>query len=173
MEITRRASKWTVPKPTTEAHVCDIDATHALTHSVSNRFGRKKAPAVASCMTTLGHKLYLCSHCVSYVEVVQWLDKIRYTDDIATGKLAALGYVWRSKLGFVMPAVRDFEGSCQTLGMVAHHLAGLVKEGIVKRIDGRYLLRDACPACYRRGGCDKECMLHMGEDFAQRREAQL
>ena len=172
MEITRRAAKWTGPKPIAKSCVCDIDATHALTHSVSNRFGRKKAPAVAACKTTLGQKLHLCSYCVSYVEALQWLDRIGYADDIATGKLAALGYVWRSELGFVMPAVRDFEGSYQTLGMVAHHLAGLVKEGIVKRIDGRYLLRDACPSCFRRV-CEKTCDLHFGEEFAVRREAHV
>lgn len=49
MEITKRAIKWTSPTGYVGEKVCDIAATHALTHSVSNRFGRKKAPAVAVC----------------------------------------------------------------------------------------------------------------------------
>lgn len=170
MEITKRAAQWSAPQAVSKPGICEIKANHAMTHSHSNRGYRKTAPAVSVCMTTTGQSVLLCSHCASYVEVVQWLAKIGYTDDLATGKLAALGHVWRSELGFVMPAVRDFEGSYQTLGMVAHHLAGLVKEGIVKRIDGRYLLRDACPSCYRRV-CSKECALHFGAEFAPRREA--
>ena len=57
MEITKRAANWTAPVGYAGDKVCDIKATHALTHSVSNRFGRKKAPAVAVCVTTLGCKL--------------------------------------------------------------------------------------------------------------------
>lgn len=47
------------------------------------------------------------------------------------------------------------------------------KTAPVPKLGSRYLMRDACPSCLRRGGCAAECMLHMGEDFAQRREAQL
>jgi len=171
MEITRRAEHWTAPSNYTGGTtVCDIKATHALTHSVSNRFGRKKAPAVAVCVTTLGSKLHLCTHCLSFVEVLQWLHKLGYRDDLSTGALAALGHVWRAETGFVMPEIKAFSGSYQTLGMVAHNLAKLEKQGLVKRIDGRYLLRDACPECYRRV-CSKECALHFGAEFAPRREA--
>ena len=86
MEITRRAEYWTAPSDYTGGTtVCDIKATHALTHSVSNRFGRKKAPAVAVCITTLGSKLHLCAHCLSFVEVLQWLHKIGHRNDLSTG----------------------------------------------------------------------------------------
>jgi len=173
MEITKRSAHWTAPTGYTGTKVCDIKATHALTHSVSNRFGRKKAPAVAVCVTTLGSELYLCAHCLSFVEVLQWLHKLGYRDDLSTGALAALGHVWRADTGFVMPEIKAFSGSYQTLGMVAHNLAKLETQGLVKRIDGRYLLRDACPSCFRRGGCTEQCMLHMGVSFAPRREACL
>jgi len=174
MEITKRAANWTVPTGYAGDRVCDIAATHALTHSVSNRFGRKKAPAIAVCVTTLGCKLHLCAHCLSFVEILQWLDKLGYHgDDLSTGALAALGHVWRANAGFVMPEVKAFAGSYQTLGMVAHNLGKLDKEGLVKRVGGRYLMRDACPLCFRRGGCTAECALHFGAEFAPRREAHV
>ena len=171
MEITKRAAHWTAPTGYTGTKVCDIKATHALTHSVSNRFGRKKAPAVAVCVTTLGCKLHLCAHCLSFVEVLQWLHKLGYRDDLSTGALAALGHVWRADTGFVMPEIKAFSGSYQTLGMVAHNLIKLETQGLVKRIGDRYLMRDACPSCFRRV-CSEECMLHFGAaDFAPRRES--
>ena len=68
-----------------------------------------------------------------------------------------------------MPDVKAFAGSYQTLGMVAHNLGELDKEGLVKRIGGRYLMRDACPLCFRRGGCTAECGLHFGVEFSPRR----
>jgi len=168
MEITKRAAHWTAPTGYTGIKVCDIKATHALTHSVSNRFGRKKAPAVAVCVTTLGCKLHLCAHCLSFVEVLQWLHKLGYRDDLSTGALAAIGHVWRTDDGFVIPEIKEFAGSYQTLGRVAYHLAGLVKDGLVKRVGARYLLRDACPSCFRRV-CSEECMLNFGAKFAPRR----
>ena len=168
MEITKRAIKWTSPTGYVGDKVCDIAATHALTHSVSNRFGRKKAPAVAVCVTTLGCKLHLCAHCLSFVEVLQWLDKIGYHADLSTGALSALGYVWRAE-GFVIPEIKAFPGSYQTLGAIAHNLAKLEKAGLVKRAGNRYLMRDACPSCLRRV-CSKECSLYFGAEFAPRRE---
>jgi hypothetical protein len=75
-----------------------------------------------------------------------------------------------AELGFVMPSIQSFSGSYQTLGMIAHHLNKLVKAGLLKRIGDRYLMRDACPECYRRV-CSKECALHFGAEFAPRREA--
>lgn len=69
-----------------------------------------------------------------------------------------------------VPTVRDFRGGCLTAGMMAHQLKALVKDGLIKRVEGRYLVRDACPSCYRRV-CSEECMLHFGEDFVPRREA--
>lgn len=146
-----------------------IAANHALGHSHPNKSCRKTAPAVSTCETTKGQIVLLCSHCASYVEVLQWLDRIGHHDDVGTGQLSALAYVWRSEQGFVMPSIQSFSGSYQTLGMVAHHLNKLVKVGLLKRIGDRYLMRDACPICYRRA-CEKECGLHMGAEFAQRRE---
>ena len=58
--------------------------------------------------------------------------------------------------------------SYQALGMVAHHLNKLIRVGLVKRIGDRYLIRDACPSCFRRV-CSEECKLHFGGEFAPRR----
>ena len=92
---------------------------------------------------------------------------------LAVGVAPALAYVWRADNGFVMPLVESFSGSYQALGMVAHHLNKLIRVGLVKRIGDRYLMRDACPSCFRRV-CSEECMLHFGAaDFAQCREPQL
>ena len=170
MEITNRAAQWSAPKAVLDPGICEIKANHALTHSQSNRGYRKTAPAVAACETTKGQAVLLCSHCASYVEVLQWLNRLGFQDDVGTGQLAALSYVWRAELGFVMPSIQSFSGSYQTLGMIAHHLNKLVKAGLLKRIGDRYLMRDACPACFKRT-CEKECKLHMGLDFAPRREA--
>jgi len=170
MEITKRAAQWSAPKAVLEPGICEIKANHALTHSHSNRGYRKSAPAVAVCWTTKGQSVLLCSHCASYVEVLQWLDRIGYHDDVGTGQLSALAYVWRSEQGFVMPSIQSFSGSYQTLGMVAHHLNKLVKVGLLKRIGDRYLMRDSCPSCFRRV-CSEECMLHFGAEFAPRRES--
>ena len=88
-------------------------------------------------------------------------------------QLAALAYVWRAELGFVMPSIQSFSGSYQTLGMIAHHLNKLVKAGLLKRIGDRYLMRDACPSCFRRV-CNSDCHLHMSAtDFVPRRETQI
>jgi len=172
MEITKRAAQWSAPKAVLEPGICEIKANHALTHSHSNRGYRKSAPAVAVCWTTKGQSVLLCSHCASYVEVLQWLSRIGYQDDVGTGQLSALAYVWRSEQGFAMPSIQSFSGSYQTLGMVAHHLNKLVKVGLVKRIGTSYLIRDACPSCLRRV-CTEECHLHMSAtDFAPRRETQ-
>lgn len=168
MEITKRSAQWSAPRAVLEPGICEIKANHAMTHSHSNRGYRKSAPAVAVCVTTKGQSVLLCSHCASYVEVLQWLSRIGYQDDVGTGQLSALAYVWRAELGFVMPSIQSFSGSYQTLGMVAHHLNKLVKAGLLKRIGDRYLMRDACPACFKRS-CDKECGLHMGAEFAPRR----
>ena len=45
--------------------------------------------------------------------------------------------------------------------------------GLIKRIGTSYLMRDACPSCFRRV-CHSDCHLHMSvTDFAPRRETQL
>ena len=168
MRIAKQSALWTEPTAATGG-VCGIAATHTLTHSRSNRFGPKLASAVASCVTTRGQVVQLCGYCKSYVETLQWLARIGYRADVGTGQLAALAYVWRAEDGFVMPAIRDFAASHQTLGMVAHHLNKLIGVGLVKRSGNRYLLRDACPACYRRV-YSAECQLRMSlDDFVPRR----
>ena len=170
MEITNRAAHWTAPKATPCTGVCMIAANHALGHSHPNKSCRKTAPAVSTCETTKGQLVLLCSHCASYVEVLRWLARIGYADDVGVGQLAALAYVWRAVDGFVMPLVESFSGSYQALGMVAHHLNKLIRVGLVKRIGDRYLIRDACPSCFRRV-CSEECKLHFGGEFAPRRES--
>lgn len=173
MEITKRAAQWSAPQAVSKPGICEIKANHAMTHSHSNRGYRKTAPAVSVCRTTKGQSVLLCSHCASYVEVLQWLAQIGHRDDMGTGQLAALAYVWRAELGFVMPSIQSFSGSYQTLGMIAHHLNKLVKAGLLKRIGDRYLMRDACPSCFRRV-CNSDCHLHMSAtDFVPRRETQI
>lgn len=171
MEITRRVTAWSAPRAITEAHGCDITATHVLMHSMPSRaLGRKSVPASAVSISSQGKPVYLCAYCASYVELWQWLDKLGVSDDIGGCKLAALGFVWRAECGYVVPTVRDFRGGCLTAGMLAFQLRGLLKDGLIKRVGDRYLMRDACPACFKRT-CEKECKLHMGLDFAPRREA--
>ena len=168
MEITKRAAHWTAPKATPCTGVCMIAANHALGHSHPNKSCRKTAPAVSTCETTKGQIVLLCSHCASYVDVLRWLARIGYADDVGTGQLAALAYVWRAELGFVMPSIQGY-GSYQTLGRIAHNLNKLVKVGLIKRIGTSYLMRDACPSCFRRV-CHSECHLHMSAtDFVPRR----
>ena len=175
MEITRRVAQWTAPKPITEPHACDITATHVLMHAVPSRsIGRKAVPATSVTLSSMGKPVYLCAYCTSYVEIWQWLDKLGVSDDIGGCKLAALGFVWRAECGYEVPTVRDFRGGCLTAGMMAFQLKGLVKDGLIKRVEGRYLMRDACPSCLRRGGCAAECGLNFDtETFAPRREAHL
>ncbi len=173
MEITKRAAQWSAPQAVSKPGICEIKANHAMTHSHSNRGYRKTAPAVSVCMTTTGQSVLLCSHCASYVEVLQWLAQIGHRDDMVPGQLAALAYVWRAEQGFVMPAIQSFGGSYQTLGTIAHHLNKLVKLGLLKRIGTSYLMRDACPSCFRRV-CNSDCHLHMSAtDFVPRRETQI
>lgn len=170
MEITRRVTAWSAPRAITEAHGCDITATHVLMHAVPSRsIGRKSVPATAVSISSMGKPVHLCAYCASYVELWQWLDRLGVSDDIGGCKLAALGFVWRAECGYVVPTVREFRGGCLTAGMLAFQLRGLVKDGLIKRVEDRYLMRDACPICYRRA-CEKECGLHMGAEFAQRRE---
>ena len=90
MEITKRAAHWTAPKATPCTGVCMIAANHALGHSHPNKSCRKTAPAVSTCETTKGQIVLLCSHCASYVEVLRWLARIGYADDVGVGQLAAL-----------------------------------------------------------------------------------
>jgi hypothetical protein len=170
MEITRRVTAWSAPKPITEPHACDITATHVLMHAVPSRsIGRKPVPATAVSLSSTGKLVYLCAYCASYVELWQWLDRLGVSDDIGGCKLAVLGFMWRAECGYVVPTVRDFRGGCLTAGMLAFQLRGLLKDGLIKRVGDRYLMRDACHSCLKRA-CDKECGLRMGEEFAQRRE---
>ena len=61
----------------------------------------------------------------------------------------------------------------ESITFMAHHLNKLVKVGLLKRIGTSYLMRDACPSCFRRV-CHSECHLHMSAtDFAPRRETQI
>ena len=88
-------------------------------------------------------------------------------------KLLALAFVWRAECGYEVPTPIAYRGSLAELGAVTNALHSLTRTGHIKRIGSRYLMRDACPSCFRRGGCAAECMLHMGEEFAPRREACL
>ena len=145
---------------------CTLIGASVLCHSAD-----KKAVA-ETVRTDTGVRVLLCDHCRSYVEAYHWAA----SQGLVIGSetlLYALALVWRYECGYTAPIVQKWQGSRIQLSHLSHNLKALCGSGHLQRIDGRYLLHDACPACYRRGGCDKKCMLHMGEDFAQRREAQL
>ena len=88
-------------------------------------------------------------------------------------KLLALAYVWRAECGYEVPTPLAYRGGLAELGHVKHALQSLAASGHIKRIGNRYLMRDACPSCFRRG-CSAECLLHFSaKDFAVRREAHV
>lgn len=117
-----------------------------------------------------GVRLLLCEHCKSYVEAYQWANANGLTVQ-GESALAALSAVWRSECGYMLPSVRDWRGPVSALDSLWHSLKTLQKLGLIKRIAERYLIRDACPSCYRRGGCAAECGLHFAPElFAERLE---
>ena len=72
----------------------------------------------------------------------------------------------------MMPSVKDAPRSVRVLGMIQQTLETMVQGQLLQKIAGRYLLRDACPACFRRGAHDINCGLRFDpEHFAVRRES--
>lgn len=145
---------------------CTLKTTAILTHC-----GEKRATHQA--INENGNRVLLCRYCASYVECYQWAKRLWLTIGGET-QLAALALVWRSDTGFQMPSVKESPIPIRRLGNVAHTLDVMVKEQLLQKIAGRYLLRDACPGCFRRGSHDQDCGLKFEpEQFAERRHAAL
>ena len=136
--------------------ICSLTATSVLTHA-------KSQMAVAECQATdTGARRMLCASCASYVQSYQWALGLGVTIGSET-ELLALAHVWSAPEGYTVPQVES-RGGLFRHNHRAHHLARFVKAGLLKKVAGRYLLRDACPVCYRRS-CGEDCPLHMGAEF--------
>ena len=164
-----RFAQWERPTAYTDRAVreCSVKGASVLKHAD----GDLRAVAETRNRAT-GARIVLCADCLIYVEAYHWASA-NGVRQMSEHKLLALSYVWRAECGYEVPTPLAYRGSLAELGTVTNALHRLTQTGHVKRIGSRYLLRDACPSCFRRGGCAAECMLHMGENFAPRREAQL
>ncbi len=160
-----RFAKFTPPtRYTGPARRCSLTPTPSLNHS-------HNTIAVGECVSTdTGARRLLCAACLTYVQAFQWA--AQQSQPIKSElQLKTLAMVWDAPQGFVVPPARMF-GAGYTGNHVAHHLKAFVRSGLMRKADDRYVLRDACPACYRRGGCAKECGMHFEpEHFAMRRES--
>lgn len=145
---------------------CTLKTTAILTHC-----GEKRATHQA--INENGNRVLLCRYCTSYVEAYQWAARMHYPLR-GEAQIVALGYVWRSADGFMMPVVKEAPRSVRVLGMIQQTLESMVQGQLLQKIAGRYLLRDACPGCFRRGSHDQDCGLKFEpEQFAERRHAAL
>jgi hypothetical protein len=145
---------------------CTLIGASVLVHSTD-----KKAVA-ETVRTDTKARVLLCDHCRSYVEAYHWAAGQGLHIESET-LLSALALVWRSELGYQMGPVNQWRGSQVQLRHLGHNLKVLVLSGHLKKIGTRYLLRDACPSCFRRV-CSKDCGLHFdSETFAPRREAHV
>ena len=162
-----RFAQWERPTAYTDRAVreCSVKGASVLKHAD----GDLRAVAETRNRAT-GARIVLCADCLIYVEAYHWASA-NGVRQMSEHKLLALSYVWRAECGYEVPTPLAYRGSLAELGTVTNALHRLTQTGHVKRIGSRYLLRDACPSCFRRGGCAAECMLHMGVDFAPRREA--
>lgn len=164
-----RFAQWERPTAYTDTamRTCSVKGASVLKHTD----GLLRAVAETRNRIT-GSRIVLCADCLSYVEAYHWASA-NGVYQLSEHKLLALSYVWRAECGYEVPTPIAYRGSLAELGAVTNALHSLTRTGHVKRIGSRYLMRDACPSCLRRGGCAAKCMLHMGEDFALRREACL
>lgn len=160
-----RFGTWTKPTAYNGSGQCSIMGASILKHAPHKI-------AVAETRSQTGAKILLCADCLSYVEAYQWAISTG-VEHLSEHKLLALAFVWRAEAGYVLPTPLAYRGSFAELGQVKHALTSLVKSGHIKRIGNTYLMRDACPSCFRRG-CSAECVLHFAsQDFAVRREAHV
>ena len=148
-----------------QARTCTLIGASVLCHAAD-----KKATA-ETVRTDTGVRVLLCAQCRSYVEAYHWAS----AQGLVIGSetlLYALALVWRSEVGYTVPPVQLWQGSRYQMSHLSHNLKKLCASGHLKRIGSVYLLRDACPSCFRRV-CAKNCGLHFGEEFAVRREAHV
>lgn len=150
--------------PITTDHLCSLTASALLPHS-------KTKTAIYSARKPTGTKVLLCESCATYAQAHRWgTEQGLHLESVAG--LLALSLVFSAECGYRLPGLRHSTIPPKTLGNVAFWLRKLCRAGAVCRVGDLYLLRDACPACYRRGGCAKECGLRFDpEHFAVRREA--
>lgn len=146
-------------KPTEDNRTCTLAATSILPHNPDKA-------ATHEARNANGNRVRLCSYCASYALAFQWAEGLKMQIS-GEQMLYALALVWRQERGFCMPQVSQ-ELHLRRLGSLAFNLAALVDEKLLQKIGPRYLLRDACPACYLRGAHDLDCGLLFGEEFAQR-----
>lgn len=164
-----RFAQWERPTGYADRAVreCSVKGASVLKHTDGDM------RAVAETRNRLtGARIVLCADCLSYVEAYHWASA-NGVHQLSEHKLLALSYAWRAECGYEVPTPLAYRGSLTELGAVTNALHSLTRTGHIKRQGHRYLMRDACPSCFRRGGCAAECALHMGDDFAPRREAQL
>jgi hypothetical protein len=163
-----RFAQWERPTAYDDSAVreCSVKGASVLKHTAGD------SRAVAETRNRLtGARIVLCADCLSYVEAYHWA-AANGVHQMSEHKLLALSYVWRAECGYEVPTPLAYRGSLAELGAVTNALHSLARTGHIKRIGNSYLMRDACPSCFRRG-CSAECMLHMGVSFAPRREACL
>lgn len=145
---------------------CTLKTTAILTHC-----GEKRATHQA--INEHGSRVLLCRYCASYVEAYQWAARLRLPPR-GEIQISALALVWRCPTGFQLPMVKDGLRSLRHFGAIAKALEDMTKAQLMQKINGRYLLRDACPGCLQREAHDKDCRLRFDpEQFAERRHATL
>ena len=145
---------------------CTLKTTAILTHG-----GERLATHQA--INEHGSRVLLCSYCASYVEAYQWAARLRLPPR-GEIQISALALVWRCPTGFQLPMVKDGLRSLRHFGAIAKALEDMTKAQLMQKINGRYLLRDACPGCLQREAHDKDCRLRFDpEQFAERRHATL
>ena len=150
--------------PITTERPCSLDASALLPHS-------KSKTATHAARKPTGTKVLLCSSCATYAKAHAWGARQGLHLESVAG-LLALSLVFGAECGYRLPSLRHSTIPPKTMGNVAFWLRKLCRAGAVYRSGDLDLLRDACPACYRRGGCAKECGMHFEpEHFAMRRES--
>ncbi len=125
---------------------CSLIGASVLVHSAD------KQAVAETVRTDTKTRTLLCEHCRSYVEAYHWAAGQGLVIKSET-LLSALAMVWRSELGYQMGPVNQWRGSQVHLWRLGHNLKSLVLSGHLQKIGTRYLMRDACPSCFRRGGC--------------------
>ena len=162
----QRFGSFTQPTPYRgDTRHCTLQASPVLTHSAG------KIAVARAVKANTETPVLLCADCTAYVEAYRWAHAMGLTIAGDT-LLMTLAMVWRSPTGYLLPKVRETTIPIRRLENVAHHLGNLVKLGLLQKVADRYLMRDACPSCYRRGVHDKDCGLRFDpEHFAVRREA--
>ena len=152
-----RFAQW--ERPTTAytdraVRECSVKGASVLKHTD----GDSRAVAETRNRMT-GARIVLCADCLSYVEAYHWATA-NGVHQLSEHRLLALAYVWRAECGYEVPTPNAYRGSLAELGAVTKALHRLTRSGHLKRIGNRYLMRDACPSCFRRR-CSAECVLRL------------